>query len=59
MGRHTNPNIRKITKLSGGKSYGITLPISIIRKFNWKERQKLRLKIDEKRKIIIIKDWKR
>jgi len=24
-------NIRKITKMGGGKSYGITIPISIIR----------------------------
>jgi len=59
MGRHKNPNIRKITKLSGGKSYGITLPIAIMRKFCWRERQKLELEIDEKRKRIIIKDWEK
>ena len=59
MGRNINPNIRKITKLSGGKSYGITLPIRVMRKFRWKERQKLELEIDEKRKRIIIKDWKK
>ncbi len=59
MERHKNPNIRKITKLSGGGSYGITLPISVMRKFRWKERQKLELKIDEKRKRIIIEDWKK
>ena len=50
MGRNINPNIRKITKLSGGKSYGITLPIQAMRKFRWKERQKLELEIDEKKK---------
>ena len=59
MGRRVNPNIRKITKLSGGGSYGITLPIKIVRKFKWKERQKVELEINEKNKIITIKDWKK
>ncbi|MCD6085977.1 hypothetical protein J7J37_00225 [bacterium] len=51
-------NIRKITKV-GGKSYAVTLPIEIIRLFNWKERQKVILKINKKRKTITIKDWER
>jgi len=59
MGRHRDPNVRKITKLSGGKSYGITLPIQVMREFGWRERQKLQLKIDKRRKRIIIEDWKR
>lgn len=54
-----NRNIRKLTKLSGGRSYGITLPIEVIGKFKWKERQKLKLTIDEKSKRIIIEDWKK
>ncbi len=53
-----NRNIRKLTKLSGGYSYGITLPIEVVRKFRWRERQKLKLKIDSKNKRIIIEDWK-
>ena len=51
-------NIRKITKV-GGKSYAVTLPIEVIRLFNWKERQKVILKINKKRKTITIKDWER
>lgn len=50
-------NIRKITKI-GGSSYGITIPIEVIRKFGWRERQKLILKINPKRRTILIKDWK-
>ena len=50
-------NIRKITKI-GGSSYGITLPIEVIRQFGWKERQKLILGINPKKKLIVIKDWK-
>jgi len=52
-------NIRSLTKLSGGKSYGITLPIGVIRAFRWQKRQKLELLIDKKRKRIIIEDWKK
>lgn len=54
-----NRNIRKLTKLAGGTSYGITLPIDVIREFRWKERQKLQLRIDRKKKRIVIEDWKK
>jgi len=54
----SNKNIRKITKV-GGKSYAVTLPIEIIRLFNWKERQKVILKINKKRRTITIKDWEK
>ena len=50
---------RKITKVSSGTSYSITLPIEVVRNWKWKERQKLVLEIDEKNKRIIIKDWKK
>jgi len=50
-------NIRSLTKISNGKSYVITLPINIIRKWRWKNHQKLQLKIDERKKRIIIEDW--
>jgi len=49
-------NIRKITKI-GMKSYAVTLPIDIIRKWRWKEKQKVELKMNEKKKIITISDW--
>lgn len=50
-------NIRKITRI-GNISYGITIPIEVIREFGWKERQKVILKIDTKNRSIVIKDWK-
>ncbi|MES2203444.1 MAG: hypothetical protein V4474_03935 [Patescibacteria group bacterium] len=31
--------VRKLTKV-GGKTYSLALPVEIIRKFKWKERQK-------------------
>lgn len=52
-------NIRKLTKMGGGRSYGITLPIGVIRRFKWRERQKLELKISNRKKTILIKDWKK
>ena len=50
-------NIRKITKI-GGKSYGIIIPIEMIRELKWKERQKVIIKLEKGRKIMI-KDWKK
>ncbi len=49
--------VRKLTKF-GGFSYGLTLPIDVVRKFKWRERQKLQLTVDEKKKRIIVEDWK-
>ena len=50
--------VRKLSKF-GGFSYGLTLPIDVIRKFKWRERQKLQLTVDEKKKRIIIEDWEK
>lgn len=50
-----NENIRKLTKI-GDKSVGLTLPIEMIRKLNWREKQKVVVKM--KGKSIIIRDWK-
>ncbi len=52
-------NIRKITKTAGGSSYSITLPIDVIRRWGWKERQKVELEIDEENKVIKIRDWEK
>jgi bifunctional DNA-binding transcriptional regulator/antitoxin component of YhaV-PrlF toxin-antitoxin module len=52
-------NIRSLSKTSHGKSYTITLPIDVVRRWKWKNRQKLQLTIDEKKKRIIIEDWTR
>lgn len=51
-------NIRKITKI-GGHSYAVSIPISVMREWRWKERQKVVLEIDSKKKVIKIKDWKK
>lgn len=52
-------NVRSLTKVSGGASYAVTLPREIIRAFKWKERQKLTLEVDTKKKTITIQDWKK
>lgn len=57
MGRGKDETIRKLTKV-GKDSYCVTLPVGIIRKFGWKEKQKLQLEVDEKKQEIRIRDWK-
>ena len=47
-------NIRKITKI-GKRSYGIIIPIDIIRKLRWKERQKVVVRLRGSK--ITIEDW--
>ena len=51
--------MRSLFKLAGGKSYAITLPIEVVREWGWQERQKLKLTIDDKKKRIIVEDWKK
>ena len=51
--------IRKLSKTGGGRSYSIVLPREAIRDFGWKERQKLTIKIDSKKKQFVIKDWEK
>jgi hypothetical protein len=50
-------NIRKLARVGGGHTYSLTLPIEAIRKFGWREKQKLEVEVDEKNKRLIIKDW--
>ncbi len=57
--RQGKQNIRKLVKVGGGATYSITIPIKIIREFNWQEKQRLVIEADKKRKRIIIKDWKK
>jgi hypothetical protein len=49
--------IHKIRRL-GKYSYGISFPKEMIKSFGWKEKQKLDLIFDDKKKQILIKDWK-
>jgi hypothetical protein len=56
-------NIRKLTKMGGGRSMGLTLPMEIVKELKWKERQKVVVRL--KRPTgggypeIIIKDWEK
>ena len=50
-------NIRKLTKMGGGFSMGLTLPVEILEKLKWKEHQKVVVKLSGKK--IIIEDWKK
>ncbi len=49
-------SVRKLGKV-GKYSYAVTIPGDIIRELGWKERQKL--VVSQKRKKIIIQDWKK
>ena len=41
----------------GGGSMAVTIPIEIARKFGWRERQKVVVKLFGKK--VIIEDWKK
>lgn len=49
-------NIRKLTKMGGGRSMGLTLPIEMIKELKWRERQKIKVRRFGKK--IILEDWK-
>ena len=48
-------NIRKITKV-GKASLGITLPIDLVRKLKWRDRQ--RVVVKKQGSKLIISDWR-
>jgi ADP-ribose pyrophosphatase YjhB (NUDIX family) len=48
--------VRKITKLGSG-SYTVTIPVNIIRKLHWQDRQKV--VVEEEFGIVSIKDWEK
>ena len=48
-------NIRKISK--GGDSYAVTIPVEIMDKLKWKEKQKVIVK--KIRGGFSVKDWKK
>lgn len=50
-------NIRKLTRMGRGRSIGLTLPIEIVEKLKWKERQKVVVHLSGKK--IIVEDWKK
>lgn len=54
--KHNEQNIRKLTKL-GGKSLAVTLPVELVAKLKWKEKQKVVVK--KIRGGLVIRDWKK
>ncbi len=54
--KQSEQNIRKLTRL-GGKSLGLTLPVELVEKLGWKEKQKVVVK--KIRGGVQIKDWKK
>ncbi len=48
-------NIRKLTKL-GARSISVTIPIEMVRKLGWRERQKVVVKMRGKK--LTVEDWK-
>jgi len=59
MGRRKieDRDVRSLTKISNGRSYTVTLPIEVIRRWGWQHRQKLTLTVDDVKKRIIVEDW--
>ncbi|MFC1700742.1 AbrB/MazE/SpoVT family DNA-binding domain-containing protein [Patescibacteria group bacterium] len=51
-----NKNIRKLTRI-GDKSLGLTVPIEILQKLGWREKQKVVVK--KRGEGFIVKDWKK
>jgi len=56
MTTRTEKNIRSLTKVSGGSSYAVIIPIGYIRELKWRGKQKLEVKLYQDH--IIIRDWK-
>ena len=54
MRKSEEKNIRKILK--NGDSYAMTIPIEMVNKLKWKEKQKVVVKM--KGRSVIIRDWK-
>lgn len=56
MKKLIDKSIRSLTRV-GKASYGVTLPVEIVKELKWKERQKLTVK-----KIkggVVIRDWRK
>jgi len=48
--------IRKIIK-AGSHSYTITIPKELMRKFKWRERQKIEITTGGRKSVFSVKDW--
>lgn len=54
--KNMKKNIRKLTKVSSD-SYSVVIPKEIIRKYGWKEKQKLIIE-DNGRGVVQLRDWR-
>jgi antitoxin component of MazEF toxin-antitoxin module len=50
-------NIRKLTRTGNGRSVSVTLPIEMVAKLKWQDRQKVKVAL--KGRTILIRDWKK
>ena len=50
--------IMKLRRVST-HSYAVTIPKELIKKFGWRERQKLELSFGGRKAEIIVRDWKK
>ncbi|MFX0138011.1 MAG: hypothetical protein ACFFDN_30495 [Candidatus Hodarchaeota archaeon] len=56
--RKRQKNIRKLIRMGRvGSSIGLTLPIEMVRKLKWRERQKIKVRLRGKK--ITLEDWKK
>lgn len=55
MAKKIKGSVRKITKV-GGKSFCVTIPIEVIKKLRWRERQKVVVTLSGKK--VIIQDYR-
>ena len=58
MGRRklSERNIRKLTRV-GKTSLAVTIPVDVVRKLKWKDRQKVVVKLRGKK--VVTEDWKK
>jgi antitoxin component of MazEF toxin-antitoxin module len=58
MGRRSleERNIRNLLKVARGNSYGITIPIDMVRKLKWRAGQKVEVKLSKNQ--LVVRDWK-
>jgi antitoxin component of MazEF toxin-antitoxin module len=50
-----NVRVRHLTKIAGGSSYAIVIPIEFIRQMGWKDHQKLVIRKYGSK--IVVSDW--
>jgi hypothetical protein len=50
--------VRKLQRVSTD-SYVINVPKALIKKFGWREKQKVQITADEAKPTIQLKDWKK